>query len=329
MVKAGVYIILRFASVLEGTICGLIVALIGGFTFVIASLLAIAQKDAKKILAYSTIANLGLIVMCAGVGTYEAAWAAMLLIIFHAVAKCLLFLCVGVVEHKLHSRSIEKMEGLIVSMPKVSIMMQIGMAGMFLAPFGMLISKWAALKAMVDFNPILSLFIVFGGSATLFFWVKWIGSLITVIRDHEDLEAGIHASEWFALGTLSLGTIGVCAFFPAVSAFLVQPYVIEIYGRSMSMSQGNVLIMSIMLAMVMLFPLSFFRYGKQVKVVDAYLAGANVETSTRYRGSANVKYDMDLKGYYLEKYFGEGRLLNVGVAVCVVLLMLLLGMALS
>ena len=54
------------------------------------------------------------------------------MIIFHAVAKCLLFLCVGVVEHKLHSRDIESMAGLMVSMPRVSVMMQIGVAGMFL-----------------------------------------------------------------------------------------------------------------------------------------------------------------------------------------------------
>jgi len=40
----------------------------------------------------------------------------------------LLFLCVGVIEHKLHSRNIEDMAGLIVSMPRVSVMMQIGMA---------------------------------------------------------------------------------------------------------------------------------------------------------------------------------------------------------
>ena len=48
----------------------------------------------------------------AGIGTSEAVWAGVLLIIFHAVAKCLLFLCVGVVEHKLHSRNIEDMSGL-------------------------------------------------------------------------------------------------------------------------------------------------------------------------------------------------------------------------
>ena len=96
------------------------------------------------------------------------------------MAKCLLFLCVGVVEHKLHSRDIEAMSGLVLNMPRVAVMMLIGMAGMFLAPFGMLISKWAVLKAVVDAYPSLSVFIVFGSAATLFFWVKWMGKLLEV-----------------------------------------------------------------------------------------------------------------------------------------------------
>jgi ech hydrogenase subunit A len=263
MVKAGVYIILRFASQLEGTLPGLVLALIGGLTFLIASCIAISQSDAKKILAYSTIANLGLIVLCAGVGTYEALWAAALLIIFHAVAKCLLFLCVGVIEHRIHSRNIEEMSSLIISMPKLSIMMQIGMAGMFLAPFGMLISKWAVLKALVDFNPLLAVFVVFGSSASLFFWVKWMGTLISVVEEKESLEDDVARTEWIALSALSIMTIGVCGFFPAVSSILIEPYVIEICGKAVVMSHGNIVIMPIMLGMVMLFPLSFINYGKK------------------------------------------------------------------
>ena len=65
MVKAGVYIIVRFAPVLSGTTEGLIIALVGGTTFALASFIAISQNNAKKVLAYSTIANLGLIVACA------------------------------------------------------------------------------------------------------------------------------------------------------------------------------------------------------------------------------------------------------------------------
>ncbi|MCX5687922.1 MAG: proton-conducting transporter membrane subunit [Candidatus Omnitrophica bacterium] len=316
MVKAGVYIILRFAFVLQGTMLGFIIALIGGVTFLITSLIAISQSDAKKALAYSTIANLGLIVLCAGVGTYEAMWAAMLLIIFHAVTKCLLFLCVGAIEHRIHSRDIEDMSGLIISMPKISIMIQIGMVGMFLAPFGMLISKWAVLKALVDFNPLLAVFVIFGSSATLFFWVKWLGKIITVVNMEYDLEQGMHKTETAPLFILAFLTVGLCSLFPFVSTALIQPYVMEIYGMTLTMSHGNIVIMSIMLAMVMLFPLSFINYGKRVKVVDAYLAGANTETSIRFRGAAGSVKDMQMKNYYLEKYFGEAKLYKFGALIC-------------
>lgn len=323
MVKAGVYIILRFASVLQGTIAGFVLALIGGITFLAGSFIAISQSDAKKVLAYSTIANLGLIVLCAGIGTYEAVWAGILLVLFHAVAKALLFLCVGAVEHKIHSRNIESMDGLIVSLPKISIMMQIGMAGMFLAPFGMLISKWAVLRALVDYNPVLAIFVVFGSAATLFFWVKWMGKLVTVIRPLEDMEHDVPRSVWVTLGLLSIFTVGLCGLFPVVSSFLIEPYCLEIYGRSSIMSPGNIVIMSSMLAMVMLFPLSFLLFGKRVKVVDAYLGGANTHSNTEFRDSLGKVKNMELRGYYLEQFFGEHRLLKYGIMISLILTVLM------
>lgn len=99
-----------FAPVLEGTPAGLLLALIGATTFLLASGIAISQSNAKRVLAYSTIANLGLIITCAGVGNPQAVWAAILLIIFHAVAKALLFIAVGSAEHSIGS-GIEDMEG--------------------------------------------------------------------------------------------------------------------------------------------------------------------------------------------------------------------------
>ena len=65
----------------------ILVILVGGITFLLCSFLAISQSNGKRVLAYSTIANLGLITACAGVGTAEAIWAAIFLVIFHAIAK--------------------------------------------------------------------------------------------------------------------------------------------------------------------------------------------------------------------------------------------------
>ncbi len=329
MVKAGVYLLVRLAPLLQHTPAGTLVALVGAITFLVTSFAAVGARDAKRVLALSTVANLGLIVLCAGIGTYEAVWAAVLLIIFHAVAKCLLFLCVGVIEHKVHSRDIEAMGGLIVSMPRVAVMLQIGMAGMFLAPFGMLISKWAVLKAVIDALPLFAVFIVFGSSATLFFWVKWMGKLLEVSRPITNVEKGISTGEWTALVSLSVMTFFTCLFYPFVSSHLIEPYVISIYGRSATMATGNLIIMSIMLGLVALFPFTFLNYGQRVKVVDPYLGGRNTEdSSVRFDGSAGTTRDMAMSNYYLGSFMSDRKLMSSGVFVCGAILMFLVGGAL-
>ncbi len=315
MVKAGVYLVLRFASVLQGTNLGLLVALVGGITFLIGSFICISQNDAKKVLAYSTIANLGLIILCAGVGTPEAVWAGMLLIIFHAVSKGLLFLCVGSIEHQTGSRQIEDMTGLVVRMPKIAVMVMIGIAGMFLAPFGMLISKWVVLRAVIDTNPLLAIILIFGSAATLFFWVKWLGKVLIVDREYKTDEASVVKAQWFVLGGLAAMTILICAFFSPAAKFLIEPYIIGIYHKVISLGSGNMITMSIMLTLVCLFPLTFLRYdSKGIKVVNAYLAGANTgHKSTQFLGSLRDVKDMEMKNYYLEGAFGEKGLMRLGV----------------
>lgn len=324
MVKAGVYLILRMAPVVAGTTAGLMVALVGAFTFVVGSLAAITTSDAKKVLAYSTVANLGLIVLCGGIGTYAAVWAGVLLIVFHAIAKCLLFLCVGIVEHRVHSRDIEAMSGLILNMPRVAIMMLIGMAGMFLAPFGMLISKWAVLKAVVDAYPPLSVFICFGSAATLFFWVKWMGKLLEVVTPRETIVHEFEPGEAVALYSLSAATFLTCLLFPLISSAAIEPYVRSVFGQSASMAPGNVVIMMIMMVMIMLFPLSFINYGRGVKVMDAYLGGANVQSSVRFMGSGREVQAVTMHNYYLREFFSEQGLTRAGVLASALVLAVLL-----
>ena len=314
MVKAGVYLVLRFASVLEGTTLGLLVAIVGAVTFLVGSFICISQNDAKKVLAYSTIANLGLIILCAGVGTPEAVWAGMLLIIFHAISKGLLFLCVGSVEHQTGSRQVEDMTGLVLRMPKVAVMVMIGIAGMFLAPFGMLISKWVVLRAVIDANPLLAIILIFGSSATLFFWVKWLGKVLIVDRDYKTDETSVVKAQWFVLGSLALMTILICALFAPVAKFLIEPYIMSVYGKVISIGAGNMITMSIMLTLVCLFPLTFLRYDKGVRVVDAYLSGANTANkSFQFLGSLRDVKDMEMKNYYLQGAFGETSLMRLGV----------------
>ncbi|HOH81182.1 MAG TPA: proton-conducting transporter membrane subunit, partial [Methanoregulaceae archaeon] len=317
MVKAGVYIIVRFAPVLSGTTEGLIIGLVGGFTFLLGSAIAISQSNAKKVLAYSTIANLGLIVACAGVGTYKLVWAAILLIIFHAIAKSLLFLCVGTVEHQIGSRNIEDMSGLIVRMPKVAVMMLVGIAGMFLAPFGMLISKWVAIEAFIEaqFGLIFVAILAFGGSITVFFWSKWMGKIISV-DPHVTREADTLKSEKrIVLYILAGLTVLICLIFPLISSSLIEPFVLSVYGQTARLSQDNIIIMAMMLFLLMIMPFSMLLPRNGARKVPPYMGGRPASSDMKFLGSMGVTRDVTLSNYYLNDLFGESRLLMAGTAL--------------
>ena len=317
MVKAGVYVIIRFAPVLHGTTAGLILALVGAVTFLITSLAAISQSNAKRVLAYSTIANLGLIVACAGVGNAQAVWAAIMLVIFHAIAKALLFLTVGTVEHQIGSRDIENMHGLITRLPQLAVYLLVGAAGMFLAPFGMLISKWAAMEALILANPILAILVCFGSAATLFFWSKWMGSLLATGQYEKPDAHHVHGDEKLALGSLAALTVGICAMFPLVSTELIEPYL----GGVSVMSSGNLITVAIMLTLIMFLPLSLLRRGgPDERVVAPYLGGANVQARLQFTGSLGVQ-TQNLSNYYLRSYVGEERMMRIGIASCTALLL--------
>lgn len=318
MVKAGVYIIVKFAPVLSGTTEGLIIALLGGTTFALSSFMAISQNNAKKVLAYSTIANLGLIVACAGVGTYQLMWVAILLIVFHAIAKSLLFLCVGTVENRIGSRNIEDMGGLIVRMPKIAIMMFIGMAGMFLAPFGMVISKWAAIEAFITapFGLIFIAILAFGGSATVFFWSKWMGKIISVMRDQKVVEDTVAKEKWAVLYILTGLVVVVCLIFPLISSVLIEPFILNIYGQTAQLAQANLTIMLMMLCLLMIMPFSMLFYRKGADIALPYMAGRPVDDHMRFSGSMGVSRELVLSNYYMEKFFGEERLFMIGTSLC-------------
>ncbi len=326
MVKAGVFIIVKFAPVLSGTFGGHMVALIGGVTFLMTSLLAVTQSNAKRVLAYSTIANLGLVVACAGIGTYETIWAAILLIIFHAVSKGLLFLAVGTIEHKIGSRDIEDMNGLIATYPGLGFVMLIGILGMFLAPFGMLISKWATLQAFIDVRPpILALLLAFGSAPTLFFWTKWMGKIVSVPQNAKNANNAVSGDEWTALGLLAALTVAACGLFPLIASTLIAPYLVDTFSQSVNIDSGTLTIMAIMLAFMIVVPVIFTLSSKRWPVTPTYLGGANVGGSLTYRGAMGMERTVGMRSYYLSGFLSEPVLTNISIIATLVIIAVMLG----
>ena len=226
MVKAGVFMLIKCAPIYAVSFGpSIFVILVGGLTFLFCSFLAISQVNAKRVLAYSTIANLGLITACAGVGTAEAIWAAIFLVIFHAIAKSLLFLCVGTAEHHIGSRNIEDMDTLFERMPKLARLMMLGIMIMFIAPFGMLIAKWATLITLIGTRQIaLILMLAFGSAATFMFWAKWLGKLAGIASEPDNVEVTVHKSEWLSLALMAV---------LAVLGSRAHPGHLELHGRAL------------------------------------------------------------------------------------------------
>jgi ech hydrogenase subunit A len=317
MVKAGVFLIIKLCPALGNNHAGTMAMFVGGITFFFASCAAISQSDGKKVLAYSTISNLGLIVCCAGIGSYEAAWTAIMIVIFHAVAKSLLFLSVGTAEQQLGSRDIERFDGLFNAMPHLCLCMVIGISGMFLAPFGMLISKWAAMKAFIDAgHPMLLLLLVFGSATTIFYWAKWLGKILSVMNGQERREQGITKGEWFTLKTLSWMTIIVCILFPLISSYGVLPYLRITYGFTRDViAQSNLIIMSLMVVLLVILP-SRYGKGQPKRKVGALLAGVNTGDDRNYLGAGDNIIPVELRNWYMEEWFGEKKMKLSGFALC-------------
>ena len=329
MVKAGVFMIIKLAPVLGmSNFAGIMTMMVGGITFLMASFAAISQSNAKRVLAYSTIANLGLIVTCGGIGTAEAVWAGIMLIIFHAVTKSLLFLCVGTAEHNIGSRDIEDMDGLFVRMPRLAAFMMIGIAGMFLAPFGMLISKWAAMTAFVNSgNFILVGIICFGSAVTAFYWIKWMGKLSAIVANEKNIQQNVHKEEWFVQGTLVGLTVAVCLVFPLISIYILVPYLETVFGgiSAAIMSSDNMIIMCIMVAAIVVLTGFFFGKSKK-KIVPIYLSGVNEGDNRTYYGSMGKDVKFTLRNWHMEKYFGEKKMNLVGGILTTAMLVIGIGM---
>lgn len=147
MVAAGIYLLARFSFLMPEEVLN-VLAVIGSLTALVAAITAITQTDIKRVLAYSTISQLGYMVMGIGVGGYDSA---LFHLLTHAFFKAALFLCAGAIIHSLHKvdtaygikklypdfdeQNMKQMGGLRTKMPWVFWVYTIALAGIIGMPF--------------------------------------------------------------------------------------------------------------------------------------------------------------------------------------------------
>jgi NADH-quinone oxidoreductase subunit L len=178
MVKAGVYLTARsYPLLLQTPESLLFVAIIGGVTALIAATVALAATDIKRVLAYSTISQLGYMILALGVGGYlvndlgsaDGYSAACLHLMNHGFFKALLFLCAGSVIHAVGTNDMNLMGGLRKYMPITSLTMLIGaLAISGIPPFSGFWSKDEILAAVFE-----------AGEVNWIFTLLWIMGFVT------------------------------------------------------------------------------------------------------------------------------------------------------
>lgn len=124
MVAAGVYLVASLFPLYEASETAMLtVAVVGGFTAIFAASIGLVQTDIKRVLAYSTVSQLGYMMLALGAGGYVAG---IFHLTTHAFFKALLFLAAGSVIHAVHTQDIEKMGGLWRKMPLTAPLFLIG-----------------------------------------------------------------------------------------------------------------------------------------------------------------------------------------------------------
>lgn len=189
MVAAGVYMMARFFFSIElDSVPGAqVIAWIGGITSLVAALMATQQNDIKKILAYSTLSQLGYMVMAVGLMAPEAG---MFHLFTHAWFKALLFLGSGAVIYACHhEQNIWKMGGLLKKMPITAYTFLFGTLSLTAIPFTSgFFSKEGILVAAKD-SPLLYIAVGVAALTTFYMFRLWFIAFCGEARDHGAEEA--------------------------------------------------------------------------------------------------------------------------------------------
>jgi len=306
MVVAGVYLVARVYGVfVTGLSIGPLgnginaLALIGGITVIIGAALAFVQDDVKRVLAYSTISQLGYMVMALGVG----AWTAGVFHLFtHAFFKALLFLGSGALIHAVHSNNMSDMGGLRKYMPTTFWTFLIGslaLAGIFpLAGF------WSKDEILLGASR---------GGYPLFLWVGVIGAFMTAAymtracylifwgeyrgegHPHEAPPSMAWPLRILAVGSIGAGWLSAFGFhgFPSWVSFDVEGVTREVvheYAFSVPLAAISLAVAFIGIGVA---------YGY-------YFANKGPHGLTKRNGLARAGYHFLEEKYYLDKVYLEG-----------------------
>ncbi|MFC4599729.1 NADH-quinone oxidoreductase subunit L [Cohnella hongkongensis] len=215
MVAAGVFLVARTFDIFEASQVAMnTVAIVGAFTAIFAATIAAAQNDIKRILAFSTVSQLGYMMLALGVGSVTGA---MFHLFTHAFFKALLFLGAGSVIHSVHTQDIREMGGLGGKMKITAWTFGIGALALSgIPPLSGYWSKDAILTAALERQPLL--FVV--GLVAAFFTALYMARLFFLVFAGKPRE-GQAANESPSVMKIPLIALAVLA---VIAGFVETPF---------------------------------------------------------------------------------------------------------
>lgn len=237
MVKAGVFLMARLnPAFAETSLWGVLLISFGGTTFLMAVLLGLWNRDLKGILAYTTLAVLGLLTFLIGIGTALAIKAMVLFLVAHALYKAALFMTAGSVDHGCGTRDVRRLRGLRRYMPwttAAALLAVLSMCG--LPPFFGFIGKEVIYEAglHLEGGAQALLIVAVAGNFMMMALALAAGFAPFWKSGESDIEGHPHEaplSMW--LGPLLLGSLGLCfGLFPAlIENLLLAPAIAAVQG---------------------------------------------------------------------------------------------------
>lgn len=297
MVKIAPFLILRIAPAIKDTPVATVIICLTGFVFLVAAISALSQDTFKRILAYSTISLLGMMILMAAVGSEVAVVASLILILFHGISKCMLFLNAGVLERVFHYKQASDMDKLGETGPFTALVVAIGFMSLLLPPFGAFIGKWFSIEtigaAVADqklIGALVMVAIATGGAILSLLYFKVLGLLITrsgksdVIKfesTHPLFSVNIFILiSLIILGVLAFPILLTDYFAPVASAASGLSVDVETSGLTLYIGQASLPIIPMIAALVLLpvtLIIAMFVKFKNVDRVKEYMCGEKID----------------------------------------------------
>ncbi|HEV7733018.1 MAG TPA: hydrogen gas-evolving membrane-bound hydrogenase subunit E [Candidatus Binatia bacterium] len=176
MVKAGIFLLARLSPIFADTLLWHTAVIgVGATTMLVGGWAALRHTDLKRLLAYSTVSQLGLITMLYGLGTEAASVAATFHVLNHATFKAALFMIAGIVDHEAGTRDLARLGGLVHTMPRTTVLACLAAAAMAgIPPLNGFVSKEMFYESALDgplWLPILS---VVGSTLTAAYTLRFV-----------------------------------------------------------------------------------------------------------------------------------------------------------